>query len=74
MNRAASRALFRLAWPRRARAARRRHPAPPGAIDAAGARTVERYKLPGIAVGVIEDGKVVGGAAMAKPSPAAAIR
>ena len=31
----------------------------PDAIDAAVRATVERYKLPGIAVGVIDDGKVV---------------
>ncbi len=31
----------------------------PDAIDAAVRATIERYKLPGIAVGVIEDGKVV---------------
>ena len=37
-------------------------PSPPSradAIDAAVRATVERYKLPGIAVGVIEDGKIV---------------
>ncbi|RZA16408.1 MAG: serine hydrolase [Lysobacteraceae bacterium] len=32
---------------------------PPDAIDAAVRATIERYQLPGIAVGVIEDGKVV---------------
>ena len=32
---------------------------PPQAIDAAVRATIERYKLPGIAVGVIDDGKVV---------------
>ena len=31
----------------------------PEAIDAAVRATIERYQLPGIAVGVIEDGKVV---------------
>jgi CubicO group peptidase (beta-lactamase class C family) len=39
-----------------------REPAPgptPAAIDAAVRATVERYALPGIAVGVIDDGKVV---------------
>ena len=40
--------------------ARAAQPAPsPEAIDAAVRATVERYRLPGIAVGVIEDGKVV---------------
>ena len=31
----------------------------PEAIDAVVRATIERYQLPGIAVGVIEDGKVV---------------
>ncbi|QDA56315.1 serine hydrolase [Thermomonas aquatica] len=61
MNRAASRALlvFALAAAPWAQAAAPASGPAPGAIDAAVRATVERYKLPGIAVGVIEDGKVV---------------
>ena len=53
--------LLALVMPARAQVAAPRVAGPRAeAIDAAVRATVERYKLPGIAVGVIEDGKPVG--------------
>ncbi len=61
MIRAASKALFALglAFAPFAHAGEPAAGPTPEAIDAAVRATIERYKLPGIAVGVIEDGKVV---------------